>query len=260
MESLSQPTVQTSSSLSALKAFSIVVVNQGDDLVTIFMQKTKTLFDKLAAASRPVSLEDFNLYLFRGLRSEFKDLVRTLVTKAEPLLYPELHSHFLTHEFLHKTSLHSMSVVATALLMPMSTHPPSAHGAQRQPSSSYNSNYNFSCGKNDLVEAGVTIITATITTLMYGLIFEVFIALQATTGGRVIGNKTNKIIALYSGLMSRASYVKPLIIQPLIVLNFKVIDNSLMSILCSIMLSQQIMWIGFPTLVQINTSHLILQI
>jgi hypothetical protein len=147
MDSLSQPTVQTSSSLSALKAFSIAVVNPGDDLVTIFMQKTKTLFDKLAAASRPVSLEDFNLYLFRGLRGEFKDLVRTLVTKAEPLLYPELHSHFLTHEFLHKTSFHSMSVVATALLLPMSTHPPSAHGAQRQPSSSYNSNYNFSCGK-----------------------------------------------------------------------------------------------------------------
>jgi hypothetical protein len=140
--------MQTSYSLSALRAFSTTIVNSGDDLVTVFMQKANTLFDKLiVVASQPVSLEDFNLYLFHGLRGEFKDLVKSPVTKTKPLLYAELHSHFFTHEFLYKTSLHSLRVVVTAPLLSMLAHPPSAHGAQRQPSSSYNNNYNFNYGR-----------------------------------------------------------------------------------------------------------------
>jgi hypothetical protein len=50
--------------------------------------------------SWPLSLEDFNLYMFRRLHDEFKDLVTSLVSKAEPLSYANLHSHLLTHEFL----------------------------------------------------------------------------------------------------------------------------------------------------------------
>ena len=64
------------------------------------MQKAKALFDELVAAGRPISLEDINLYVFRGLRGEFKDLVTSLITKAEPLSYVDLHNHLLTHEFL----------------------------------------------------------------------------------------------------------------------------------------------------------------
>jgi hypothetical protein len=69
------------------------------------MQQVKSLFDELTATCRLIFLEDFNLYVFRGLCGEFKDLVTSLVTKAEPLSYVDLHSHLLTHEFLHKTSL-----------------------------------------------------------------------------------------------------------------------------------------------------------
>jgi hypothetical protein len=69
------------------------------------MQQAKSLFDKLVVVGHPISLEDFNLYVFRGLRGEFKDLVTSLITKAEPLLYVDLHSHLLTHEFLHNNSL-----------------------------------------------------------------------------------------------------------------------------------------------------------
>jgi len=50
------------------------------------MQKAKALFDELAAIGLLVSLEDFNLYVFRGLREEFKDLVTSLITKAEPFI------------------------------------------------------------------------------------------------------------------------------------------------------------------------------
>jgi len=67
------------------------------------MQKAKALFDELVVVGWPVSLDDFNLYVFRGLRGEFKDLVTSLVTKVKHLSYADLHSHLLTHEFLHKT-------------------------------------------------------------------------------------------------------------------------------------------------------------
>ena len=89
-------------------------LRQGDASVSMYMQQAKSLFDELAAAGRPMSLEDFNLYVFRGLRGEFKDLVTSLITKAEPLLYADLHSHLLTHEFLHKNSFHSMAVSSSS--------------------------------------------------------------------------------------------------------------------------------------------------
>ena len=91
------------------------------------MQKAKALFDELAAAGRPVSLEDFNLYVFHGLRGEFKDLVISLITKAEPLSYIDLHSHLLTHEFLHKSS-----AAMHAPLLPTTSIPSSVLVAQRQ--------------------------------------------------------------------------------------------------------------------------------
>jgi len=102
-------------------------LRQGDESVTQFMQKAKALFDELAAAGRPVSLEEFNLYVFRGLRGEFKDLVTSLITKAEPLSYADLHNHLLTHKFLHKSS-----AAIHAPLLPTPSIPSSALVAQHQ--------------------------------------------------------------------------------------------------------------------------------
>jgi len=91
------------------------------------MQNAKALFDELADAGQPILLEHFNLYVFRGLWGESKDLVTSLVTKAEPLSYADLYSHLLMCEFLHKTSLHSMkSVVINAPLLSMPNTLPSA--------------------------------------------------------------------------------------------------------------------------------------
>jgi len=91
---------------------------QRDASVTIYMHHTKSLFDELAAAGQPISLEDFNLYIFHGLRGEFKNLVTSLMTKAEPLSYANLHNHLLTHEFLHKTSFPSLAVNPSLLPTP----------------------------------------------------------------------------------------------------------------------------------------------
>jgi hypothetical protein len=98
---------------------------KGDKSVTQFMQKAKVLFNELVTGGRSVSLEDFNLNVFRSLRGEFKDLVTSIVTKAEPLSYADLHSHILTHKFLHKTSLSSMgSAVINTPLLPTPNTPP----------------------------------------------------------------------------------------------------------------------------------------
>jgi len=91
------------------------------------MQKAKALFDELTTAGRPVSLKDFNLYMFGVLRGEFKDLVTSLITKAEPLSYADLHSHLLAHEFLHKSS-----AAIHVPLLPTPSTPPSILAVQRQ--------------------------------------------------------------------------------------------------------------------------------
>jgi hypothetical protein len=93
------------------------------------LKKNKALFVELVVASQPISLEDFNLYMFHGVRGEFKDLAISLVTKAEPFSYTNLYSHLLTHKFLQKTSLQSIGAVDTTPLFPTSLQPPSAHVA-----------------------------------------------------------------------------------------------------------------------------------
>jgi hypothetical protein len=54
-------------------------LRQGDDIVTFYLQKAKGLFDELAAVGIPISLIDFNLYVFQGLHGEFRDLVTSLL-------------------------------------------------------------------------------------------------------------------------------------------------------------------------------------
>jgi len=132
-QTLEQALASTSNSCVMQLHGSLQDLRQGDDSVTQFLQKAKALFDELAAAGRPISLADFNLYVFRGLRGEFKDLVTSLVTRADPLPYAYLLSHLLTHEFIHKSSHLSMGSAAIhAPLLPTPNIPPSALLSHRQ--------------------------------------------------------------------------------------------------------------------------------
>jgi len=75
---------------------------------------------------------------FMAFREEFKDFVTSLVTKAEPLLYADIHSHLLTHQFLHKISLSSMgSAVINTPLLPKPNTPPAAFISHRQSSGNF---------------------------------------------------------------------------------------------------------------------------
>jgi len=104
-------------------------LRQNDNSANIYLQKAKALFDELAAAGRPISLAEFSLYVFRGLRSEFKDLVTSLSTKDAPISYTDLHSSLFTHEFLHKASLQPS---VTAPLLPTPTRQPATFFVQHQ--------------------------------------------------------------------------------------------------------------------------------
>jgi len=90
-------------------------LRQGDDTVTIYLQKAKGLFDELTVAGRPISLTDLNQYMFHGLRNEFCDLVTSLSMKSNPLPYSELHSHLSTHKFLHRSSFYPLPTTAPLL-------------------------------------------------------------------------------------------------------------------------------------------------
>ncbi|KAK2980515.1 hypothetical protein RJ640_022517 [Escallonia rubra] len=90
-------------------------LNQKDDTVSAYLQRAaKIISDELSAAGRPLSPEDFNIYVFRGLKPEFKDLVTTLSARSEPVTFSELHSLLLSHEFLNADHLDKLTL-----------HPPS---------------------------------------------------------------------------------------------------------------------------------------
>ena len=116
----------------------------GDASITIHMQQAKSLFHELATTGWPISLEDFNLYMFCGLCGEFKDLVTSLATKTESLSYADLHSHLFTHEFLYKTSFQSMDTRSPLLPQPPLLPTSSTHLATSQ----HNPNFNHNRGRS----------------------------------------------------------------------------------------------------------------
>jgi hypothetical protein len=177
-------------------------LRQGDDSVTQFLQKAKTLFDELAATGRPISLTNFNLYVFRGLREEFKDLVISLVKRADPLPYADLLSHLLTHKFIHNP------LICLWDLLPFMHHccPRQTSHLQRS-SLTASLLLNLDAIGAVLMAAGVLNKTFTegLEILAPGLIFIASIALPAmttdTAAGREIGSATGDPIPA-------ASYVK----------------------------------------------------
>lgn len=79
--------------------------------MTQFLQKVKLLSDELAAAGRPLNASDFNIYMFKGLGSNFKDIITTLSARPEPVSYSKLHSLLPNHEFIHGLSMSTLSLV-----------------------------------------------------------------------------------------------------------------------------------------------------
>ncbi|GMQ04958.1 hypothetical protein CsSME_00050184 [Camellia sinensis var. sinensis] len=80
-------------------------LRQEDASVSSYLHHAKVVFDELIVASHPLALVDFNIYVFKGLRPEFKDLVTTIAAQLDPVLFAELHNLLLSHEFINNNSL-----------------------------------------------------------------------------------------------------------------------------------------------------------
>lgn len=87
-------------------------LKQDDLTVTQFLQEAKLLSDELVAAGRTLSASDFNICVFKGLCPDIKDIVTTLSARSDPVSYSELHSLLLNHEFIHSSSMSSLSLVS----------------------------------------------------------------------------------------------------------------------------------------------------
>ncbi|GAV65460.1 UBN2 domain-containing protein, partial [Cephalotus follicularis] len=74
------------------------IEHKPDESITQFLQRTKTLHDELAAAGRPISLEDFNLYIFKALGEDFKVMIPILTARPDPLSFSELYSLLVSYE------------------------------------------------------------------------------------------------------------------------------------------------------------------
>ncbi|KAK2978061.1 hypothetical protein RJ640_015699 [Escallonia rubra] len=112
---------------------------QKDDSVSTYLQRAKIISDELSATGRPLSLEDFNIYFFRGLKPEFKDLVTTLNARPEPVTFSELHSLLLSHEFLHSDNCSKLTLTPPSSSLSLDISP-LAHLSHRHHNSPHNSN------------------------------------------------------------------------------------------------------------------------
>ncbi|KAH0657481.1 hypothetical protein KY289_026229 [Solanum tuberosum] len=87
--------------------------------------------------------------MFKGLRSEFKDIVTALSARQEPVTFSELHSLLLSHEFIHGQVLSSLSISPSTMLdFPVN---PSANLSQRASlnDSQYNQQNHRGRGRNN---------------------------------------------------------------------------------------------------------------
>ncbi|XP_019157527.1 PREDICTED: eukaryotic translation initiation factor 3 subunit F-like [Ipomoea nil] len=74
-------------------------LRQGTESVADYLGRAQVIVEDLALGGRHVSLDDKNLYVFRGLRSEYRPLAATLTT-GEPVSLTELADFLVAHEFI----------------------------------------------------------------------------------------------------------------------------------------------------------------
>ncbi|GAV88702.1 UBN2 domain-containing protein [Cephalotus follicularis] len=81
------------------------IEHKPDETITQFLQRARHIHDELAAAGRPLSPEDSNLYVFKGLREDFRVMIPTLTARSDSITYAELHNLLLSHEFMINTAI-----------------------------------------------------------------------------------------------------------------------------------------------------------
>ncbi|ONK56177.1 uncharacterized protein A4U43_C10F4930 [Asparagus officinalis] len=74
---------------------------QWDLSVTVYLYIAKNISDSLVVAGRLISAADLNVYIFKGLCPEFRDLSMTLNPRLEAVSLEDLHALLLSHYYIH---------------------------------------------------------------------------------------------------------------------------------------------------------------
>ncbi|XP_043699943.1 uncharacterized protein LOC122650607 [Telopea speciosissima] len=69
-----------------------------DESNSAYLQHAKLITDELAAASKPLTPADFNIYVLRSLRSDLHDMVSPILNRLDPPSYADLSRLLLSHE------------------------------------------------------------------------------------------------------------------------------------------------------------------
>ncbi|XP_019159683.1 PREDICTED: uncharacterized protein LOC109156286 [Ipomoea nil] len=73
---------------------------QGSESIADYLGRAQVIVEDLALAGRSVPLDDQNLYVFRGLRPEYRPLAATLAT-GDPVSLTEIADFLVAHEFIY---------------------------------------------------------------------------------------------------------------------------------------------------------------
>lgn len=76
-------------------------IQQGESSVADYLGRVKVLLEDLVLAGRPVSDDEQNIYVFRGLRSEFRAFTASLSSRPEPFTLDQLADLLGNQELAH---------------------------------------------------------------------------------------------------------------------------------------------------------------
>lgn len=91
-------------------------LSQGDSSVPNFIAQAQVIVEDLTLAGRPVSLDEQNLYVFKGLRPEFVPLTASLVVLGQPVSLQELADLLGSHKWVVDASYGGVVPVPTAFV------------------------------------------------------------------------------------------------------------------------------------------------
>ncbi|XP_019160895.1 PREDICTED: uncharacterized protein LOC109157442 [Ipomoea nil] len=76
-------------------------LRQGDSMPSEYLGRAQLLVEDFALTGRPMTLDELNLYVFRGLRSEFRAMAATLAVSGNPVSIPQLADYLQAQAFIH---------------------------------------------------------------------------------------------------------------------------------------------------------------
>ncbi|XP_019156451.1 PREDICTED: uncharacterized protein LOC109153120 [Ipomoea nil] len=76
-------------------------LRQGGSSTTEYLGRAQLLVEDLAHAGRPISLDEQNMFVLRGLRQEYRAMASSLTAADTPVTIPQIADYLRAQEFFH---------------------------------------------------------------------------------------------------------------------------------------------------------------